>query len=71
MASRWNTTVEGAIEKEKDILTDRTIYDELRERRDFGLEQVIQPWYFDTQLSESSTRRTDHELPEHILFIVY
>lgn len=71
MASRWNTTVEGAIEKEKDILMDRTIYDELRERRDFGLEQVSQPWNFDTQLPESFTRGTAHEFPGYYLLLVY
>lgn len=40
VASRWNTTVEGAIEVEKGLQFDRAIYDELRERRDYGFEQV-------------------------------
>lgn len=40
VASRWNTTVEGAIEVEKDLQFDKALYDELRTRRDFGFEQV-------------------------------
>lgn len=40
MAARWNTTVEGAMEVEKDIQFDKALYDELRRRRDFGFEQV-------------------------------
>lgn len=40
VAARWNTTVEGAIAVEKDLQFDRSLYDELRARRDFGFEQV-------------------------------
>lgn len=40
VATRWNTTVEGAMEVEKELRFDRSIYDELRARRDFGFEQV-------------------------------
>lgn len=41
VASRWNTTVEGAIEVEKDLQFDKALYDELRTRRDFGFEQDL------------------------------
>lgn len=44
VAARWNTTVEGAIEVEKDIQFDKALYDELRSRRDFGFEQVGVFW---------------------------
>lgn len=43
VATRWNTTVEGAMEVEKELQLDRSIYDELRARRDFGFEQVCRP----------------------------
>ncbi|CAM9154066.1 unnamed protein product [Ascophyllum nodosum] len=41
VAARWNTTVEGAMEVEKDIQFDKALYDELRTRRDFGFEQDL------------------------------
>lgn len=33
--------MEGAIKAEKDLQFDRSLYDELRARRDFGFEQVL------------------------------
>lgn len=59
VASRWNTTVEGAIEVEKDLQFDKALYDELRTRRDFGFEQVgvVLPHREGHNINESATLR--------------